>query len=91
LKPAAHPVTVFSLYFCTHPLSPTSISTLLIFLTLLDLTEICPLLTKQYIKVGLQIQYMFFLLSLSRFQFFWVSYPTSLGFWQQMIHPTLSS
>jgi hypothetical protein len=26
----------------------------------LDLTDVCPLLTKQYIQVGLQIQYMLF-------------------------------
>jgi hypothetical protein len=26
--------------------------------TLLDLTDVCPLLTKQYIQVGLQIQYV---------------------------------
>jgi hypothetical protein len=30
------------------------------FLTLLDLTDVCPLLTKQNIQVGLQIQYMFY-------------------------------
>jgi hypothetical protein len=29
-----------------------------IFLTLLDLTDVCPLLTRQYIQVGLQIQYI---------------------------------
>jgi hypothetical protein len=29
-----------------------------LFLTLLDLTDVCPLLTKQYIQVGLQMQYM---------------------------------
>jgi hypothetical protein len=29
------------------------------FLTLLDLTDVCPLLTMHYIQVGLQIQYMF--------------------------------
>jgi hypothetical protein len=27
---------------------------------LLDLTDVCPLLTKQYIQVGLQIQYMLY-------------------------------
>jgi hypothetical protein len=31
-----------------------------IFLTLLDLTDVCPLLTKQYIQVGLQIQQMLY-------------------------------
>jgi hypothetical protein len=30
------------------------------FLTLLDLTDVCSLLTKQYIQVGLQIQYMLY-------------------------------
>jgi hypothetical protein len=29
-----------------------------VFLTFLDLTDVCPLLTKQYIQFGLQIQYM---------------------------------
>jgi hypothetical protein len=28
--------------------------------TLLDLTDVCPLLTKQYTQVGLQIQYMLY-------------------------------
>ncbi len=28
---------------------------------LLDLTDVCPLLTKQYIQVGLQIQYIYML------------------------------
>jgi hypothetical protein len=28
--------------------------------TLLDLTDVCPLLTKQYIHVGLQIQYILY-------------------------------
>ncbi len=32
----------------------------MIFLTLFDLTDVCPLLTKQYIQVGLQIQYMLY-------------------------------
>jgi hypothetical protein len=31
-----------------------------LFLTLLDLTDVCPFLTKQYIQVGLQILHMFF-------------------------------
>ncbi len=31
-----------------------------IFSTLLDLTDVCPLLTKQYTEVGLQIQYMLY-------------------------------
>jgi hypothetical protein len=37
--------------------------------TLLDLTDVCPLLTKQYKQVGLQIQYMFYVFrwSLSAF------------------------
>jgi hypothetical protein len=26
----------------------------------LDLTDVCPLLTKQYIQIGLQIQYMLY-------------------------------
>jgi hypothetical protein len=30
------------------------------FKTLLDLTDVCPLLTKQYLQVGLQIQYMLY-------------------------------
>jgi hypothetical protein len=30
------------------------------FKTLLDLTDVCRLLTKQYIQVGLQIQYMLY-------------------------------
>jgi hypothetical protein len=30
------------------------------FKTFLDLTDVCPLLTKQYIQVGLQIQYMLY-------------------------------
>jgi hypothetical protein len=30
------------------------------FLMLLDLTDVCPLLTKQYIQVELQIQYMLY-------------------------------
>jgi hypothetical protein len=33
--------------------------TLFSFFMLLDLTDVCPLLTKQYIQVGLQIQYIF--------------------------------
>jgi hypothetical protein len=28
--------------------------------TLLNLTDVCPLLTKQYLQVGLQIQYIFY-------------------------------
>jgi hypothetical protein len=35
------------------------------FFMLLDLTVVCPLLTKQYTQVGLQIQYIFFRWSLS--------------------------
>jgi hypothetical protein len=35
-------------------------STYVIFLTLLDLTDACALLTKQYILVGLQVQYMLY-------------------------------
>jgi hypothetical protein len=31
-----------------------------VFLTLFDFTGICPLLTKQYIQVGLQIQYVLY-------------------------------
>jgi hypothetical protein len=33
---------------------------ILFFLTLLDLTDVCPLLTKQYIQFGLQKQYMLY-------------------------------
>jgi hypothetical protein len=28
--------------------------------TLFDLTDVCPLLTEQYIQVGLQVQYMLY-------------------------------
>jgi hypothetical protein len=48
---------------------------------LLDLTDVCPLLTKQYIQVGLQLQYMLynFLMVSPRIhgmvKSFWSSYP----------------
>ncbi len=34
------------------------------FKTLLDLTDVCPLLTKQYMQVGLQIQYIYTILKM---------------------------
>jgi hypothetical protein len=39
--------------------SPTAASPKCFFKRYFDLTDVCPLLTKQYIQVGLQIQYMF--------------------------------
>jgi hypothetical protein len=74
---------------CSLQLSVRNKHSISYFLTLFEVTDVCPLLIKEYIQVGLQIQYTFFTIfrwSLSTYMVrlrVWVIWPMGSSINQQ--------